>query len=425
MSILRAVVGMVGLTLSVAPASPAAFAQQPTTVDIRNDVRFGTAGGTALLLDVYSPSTAGSARPAVLLVHGGEWVSGDKAVMRVEGIRLAELGWVALSVNYRLEGPSHWPEELQDVQQALRWTVANAADLGIDPSRIGALGSSSGGHLAAMLGTIGSGAVPAAGTSPQPGPLTLGAVVTYSGIFDLNNVRGPETGRDPALPRQPVEAFLGCAKSDCPGRYTEASPITYVGPRSAPMLIINSESEVVPADQARRMADGLDRNGVANQLTILAGDTHGMTAPCDTRPCPRGYVDQVWGATLDFLGAHLGPPPPPPAPPAEPADPTTGSSTVGGGPGGTVAPGDPDATAGSDTTAPDGAAAPAPGDEVPGAPGATVTGGSREEAAAGSSRVEDDEERVLPVAIPAVVLVLATSAAFLRLRHTRLKSARP
>ena len=131
-------------------------------------MRYGTADGKPLLLDVYLPVTTGRGRSAVVLVHGGAWRGGDKRDFAVEARRLAAAGLVAFSVNYRLDTMPAFPAQVDDVQAAVRWVRGHADDYGVDPARIGALGASAGGHLVAMLATLGQGPLDQTPASKSP-----------------------------------------------------------------------------------------------------------------------------------------------------------------------------------------------------------------------------------------------------------------
>ena len=112
---------------------------------------FGTGGGRDLRCNVYWPPQAGTARPAVLLVHGGGWVNGDRTQLHGYGILLGRIGYVCVATEYRLAGEAKWPAQIHDVKAALRWMRANAGRLGIDPNKIAVSGNSAGAHLSLMV----------------------------------------------------------------------------------------------------------------------------------------------------------------------------------------------------------------------------------------------------------------------------------
>src|SRR5256885_956012 len=130
--------------ITVAITAPSGAAQGGVTV--KNDVTYRTVDGEQLGLDVYQPAKKGKSRPAVVVVHGGGWTQGDKALFAQQGNQLAERGFVAFSINYRLAPAHPYPAAVQDVEAAVAWVRKHAKAYGVDPKRVGALGGSAGGH---------------------------------------------------------------------------------------------------------------------------------------------------------------------------------------------------------------------------------------------------------------------------------------
>ncbi|MCB1020254.1 MAG: alpha/beta hydrolase, partial [Acidobacteria bacterium] len=157
-------------------------------------------------LDLYYDDGAGQGlRPAIVLVHGGGWSSGDKGgkLWRTLPVEFAQRGYVAASVNYRLTDEAPTPAQIEDVKAAVRWLRANAERLRLDPDRIGAFGHSAGAHLVALLGL----------TRPKDGlegdgpnqeqSSAVQAVLAWAAPTDF--ARWLESGQ---YPREAVEAFL-------------------------------------------------------------------------------------------------------------------------------------------------------------------------------------------------------------------------
>lgn len=142
--------------LLASPPLTAAQATPEAAVSEEPDVPYGEAGGEPLLLDVYRPPVRDRPRPAVLLFHGGGLVKGSRTDMADPARKLAAAGYVTFAVEYRLfqaeTGQNAWPAQLDDAQRAVRWVRANAATYRIYPVRLAAVGHSSGGYLASMLG---------------------------------------------------------------------------------------------------------------------------------------------------------------------------------------------------------------------------------------------------------------------------------
>ena len=204
--------GMLSLTALLAACIPSAVAPPSGMASLRyrdevfgsvtktSDLEYGSAldlanNAVALKLDLYEPTgDAGNKRPAVIWVHGGGYFAGDKTVgpSVALAIKFAKLGYVAVSINYRLLAPGRCDaaggilpacfsaavEAVHDGQAAVRWLRANAATYRIDPDRIGIGGESAGAITATGVGL----SADHPGASGNPGyPSDVGAWVSISG----------------------------------------------------------------------------------------------------------------------------------------------------------------------------------------------------------------------------------------------------
>ena len=282
---MAALAGALALVSLVPPAGPAVA--QPA--EVRNDVEYGTANGKRLLLDAYVPAggedrrAAGPERPperaAVVMIHGGGWRVGDKASWAAEAQRFAARGWVAFSINYRLDEPSVFPAEIDDVQTAVRWVRAHAQEYRIDPARIAAVGESAGGHLAAMLATLGSGPL------HEDARIRVGAA--WSPPVDLSALAGSRGDRW-------AGPLFGCMQATCPDLLAQSSPVNHVDRTDAPLYLVNSTDELVPLSQAQAMAERLKAAAVDHRLDVFPGSRHALD-----------FRDDAWAPTLAFLEKHL------------------------------------------------------------------------------------------------------------------------
>jgi acetyl esterase/lipase len=268
----------------------AATSGSPDAVVAKPDLVYRTVDGQPLHIDAFLPATRGPRRPAVLFVHGGGWIGGDKASIETEARWAAQLGFVTFSVEYRLAPDHPYPAAVEDVRAAVRWLRARAqiARFHIDPKRIGALGASAGGHLVAMLATMGTG-TPTTGSRVR-------VAVSWSGITDMTR----ESATYSAVRGSPaIAGFLLCTydQPGCAKKQRKASPITYVDRTDAPMLLVNTEDEIVPPDQARVMAAALRAARVPNKLVVMPGDLHA-----------QWYRDAQWPVAVAFLERYLGTP---------------------------------------------------------------------------------------------------------------------
>lgn len=240
----------------------------PEGVTVERDVVYGNAGNRALKLDLYRP-TAAPAKPApiLLFIHGGGWSGGDKRDYAIYCNKFADLGYIAISVGYRLSGEAKFPAAVQDFNAAIRWARANGATYGGDPARIAVLGGSAGGHLSMMVGYASD--VPEfQGDSGNPGVSTrVQAVVDLYGPADLTV---PFAQKAPQ-----VTSFLGTTYDKAPELFAKLSPITYLDKDDPPTLIIHGTlDDIVPIDQSDLLAQKFKDLGVDYWYDRIDGWPH-------------------------------------------------------------------------------------------------------------------------------------------------------
>lgn len=272
-------------------ALPRAAQDQPLTsqrtgITVRKDVEYGRAAGESLKLDLYLPAqnSPGQLHPGIVFVHGGGWAGGDKNDYRAYARELADRGYVAISVNYRLSPKYRYPAAVEDVQLAVRWLRGHAAEYQLAPDRIASMGGSAGGHLASILGVHDSwGPVPAGAPSSR-----VNCVVDYFGRMDLTMDQGGHDYRPD---------FIGKSGPEALALYREASPITYVDSHTVPFLIVQGTHDPqVDPEQSKRMLAALDKAGVESSLLLLSGQGHGFQGRA---------AEQAWDAAKAFLDRHL------------------------------------------------------------------------------------------------------------------------
>lgn len=262
------------------------------TVQAHRDLAYGPLPEQRL--DLYRP--AGIDRPlaAVLSIHGGGWHDGSRAdprmVARVAR-PLAARGYAVAAVGYR-RAPRHpFPAQLEDVALALAWLGDHAAEFAIDPARLGAVGGSAGGHLAALLGTAGDG--------------RLRCVVNLLGPTDLTPAGYLERVSDPVLRAdlaRILAELMGCAWEDDPAAWRRASPLFQVSPASAPFFLLHGRDDaVVPPEQPRRFAAALAAAGVEVETALVDGLGHDV----DESPEVARRVDAALAQAWRFLDRHL------------------------------------------------------------------------------------------------------------------------
>lgn len=243
----------------------------PDGVAVTRDLAYATYDdGRSLMLDLYRPSSSQSAAlPAIVVIRGGRWRDGDKEWLGPMAAALAARGFVAVSIEYRASGERLFPAAVEDTKAAVRWLRANAAQYGIDPDAIGAIGGSSGAHLAVYLGLT-SGVAGLEGDGGNPGySSAVSAVVGLATPTDLETYRSVPASENGAM------EFLGVAYDRDPDLWRAASPIHHVDASSPPLLLIHSSSDnAVPFEESVNLARAYDAVGAPAELVEIPDAPH-------------------------------------------------------------------------------------------------------------------------------------------------------
>jgi acetyl esterase len=120
--------------------------KQPAYPVSVRDIAYRFFGDRSLNALVYQPQGKGPF-PAMICVHGGAWVSGDRTATQGFADLIASCGIVVIAIDFRMAPHDPYPSSLVDINYAIRWTKQHAKELMIDPAAVGGLGVSSGGHL--------------------------------------------------------------------------------------------------------------------------------------------------------------------------------------------------------------------------------------------------------------------------------------
>ena len=232
-----------------------------------------------LQLDLAYPMNGTSKRPAVVLFHGGGWVTGSRKTYTPYIKRLAERGFVAAVVSYRLAPACAYPAAVHDAKASVRWLRANAAKYAIDPEQIAVVGYSAGGNLALLLGTTNGRREWEGNGDHLDQSSTVQAVVAYYPLTDLAALHRSCQGKGmPFLERTKLllalESYLGGSPEKCREKYISASPISHVSKTTAPTLLIHGlADQQVPVQESERFAEKLRQ--VNGQVSLLKLDKAG------------------------------------------------------------------------------------------------------------------------------------------------------
>lgn len=264
-------------------------------VIVETGVEYSKVGDESLQLNIARPKSDEKA-PAILCIHGGGFRAGKREYWDARCKKMAERGYVAATVTYRLAPQHQFPAAIHDVKAAVRWLRANAERYHIDPERIGVTGDSAGGHLAQFLGvTEGVPEFEGTGGSAQQ-PSHVRCVVNIYGPSDFTKSYGKSVDADVVLP-----LWLGGDLDHERHRHVLASPLNWVTPDAAPTLLIHgTEDKYVAFEQAQWMYDRMKAADVKVELLKLEGAGHGFKG---------ADLEKSEAAMFEFFDRHLKPAP--------------------------------------------------------------------------------------------------------------------
>jgi len=239
-------------------------------------------------LDIYQPVKGDGPFPVVVYIYGSAWFGNDGkgSVKKQFKPILLEAGFAVVAINHRNSKEAKFPAQIQDAKAAIRYIRANAAQYDLDPYRIGATGSSSGGYLVTMLGTSGGVKTFTSGdiTMDLEGDLgnhtdtssRVRAVCDWFGPtnFLIMNTCGSEQDHD--APDSPESSLVGGPIQENPDKCALANPITYVDKDDPPFKIFHGDADpLVPFCQSDSLYTALKTAGVPSEYTLVKGAKHG------------------------------------------------------------------------------------------------------------------------------------------------------
>lgn len=296
---LNGVVSRTGLHVAVAVALASSLgcqgASTPTPEEradavLLRDLSYARRGEVELLADVHRPASAEPA-PAVVLVHGGSWARGSRSRMDRIAAAVAEHGFVAVNIEYRLAPEHPYPAPLEDVLAAVCWVRRNAARLRVDPRRIALWGYSAGAHLSALAGSRPEATNPSDVCGSKDARVQ--ACVLGSGPTDLRRLG--DIG--------PVRRFLGGPPAEVPQLVKAASPVSAVHSESPPTFLYHGRDDwVVGVEHSRALRDALAAADVPVQLVETdRGHLTQLICPDETIAQALAFLDR-WLAARPAQG---------------------------------------------------------------------------------------------------------------------------
>jgi acetyl esterase/lipase len=257
------------------PAPAGATAKKPGVVRMLriyrdyahdSDVPYGEFGRKNML-DIWRRPDLdrGGRAPVLLEVPGGAWMVGSKRGQAHPLMsHLAELGWICVSINYRLSPRATWPDHIVDVKRAIAWIKEHIGEYGGDPDWIAITGGSAGGHLSSLA------ALTPNMPESQPGftdvDTSVQAAVPFYGVYDFTR---KDTSMHPLMVPMLAKYVLKQRRRDFPDAYQSASSISHVNADAPPFFILHGTNDsLIPVEQGRSFATRLRE--VSHQPVVYA-----------------------------------------------------------------------------------------------------------------------------------------------------------
>jgi len=256
--------------------------QSPPNPTKISGIVYGVADGRELKLDLYMPAEA-SNPPLLVYVHGGAWRRGSK-----DGIRttpFVEDGYAMASLDFRLSGEAMFPAQIHDIKAAIRFLRGNAVAFGYDAARLAILGTSSGAHLATVVGVTN-------GHDELEGDIggyleqssDVQAIVSYYGASNLTTILKQSTPHGLSVRAPALDLLLGGQPDEQVGLARLASPVFHVEASDPPLLILHGDQDPqMPINQSHELHHAYKEHDLQVQFEVVHGAAHGGRQFSDER----------------------------------------------------------------------------------------------------------------------------------------------
>lgn len=241
--------------------------------DTQTDIEYAKVGGLSLKLDLHRPP--GENPPLIVYVHGGGWRAGSKKDTPI--VDLYDKGYAIASVDYRLSTQAQFPAQVHDIKAAIRFLRAKAGEFHVNAAKIGILGSSAGGHLAALVGvTNGSKELEGSVGEHLDQSSDVQVIVSYFGASNLETILSQSTPKGLEFRIPALKLLLGDTPDKKPELARLASPVAHLDKKDPPLLLIHGDADPqMPPQQSQELAKDYEALGLPVTLIILPGSLHG------------------------------------------------------------------------------------------------------------------------------------------------------
>jgi acetyl esterase/lipase len=238
--------------------------KQYTNIQEKKDIVYSKISDRKLRLDAYFCNTFAK-NPAIVILHGGGWKSGNKSQMESFAKEMASKGFSCFNIEYRLSPEAKYPAAIFDVKKAIKYIKTNAHKFHTDPSKIAVLGCSSGGQMAALIGTTNNNSLFEEKDNNNKINSNVQAIIDVDGILAFKHPESKE-GTVAAL-------WLGGSYEEKPEIWEQASALTHTDKNTPPILFIESSIDRFHAGRDDMIAI-LNKNGIYNDTKTIPDSPH-------------------------------------------------------------------------------------------------------------------------------------------------------
>ena len=246
---------------------------QSNLAPTHKDIIYATVNGKDLKLDLYLPS--GVSNPVLLVwVHGGAWRGGSKESAPK---LFVENGFATASLDFRQSTEAKFPTNIHDIKAAIRFLRAKALQYGYRTNRVAIAGSSSGGHLATLVGVSNK-------NSELEGTVgnylkessEVHAIIDYFGASNLTSILSQSTPHGLNVRKPALELLLGSTPDQVPELARLGSPVFQVDKNDPPLLIFHGDQDPqMPINQSHELEGKYKELNLDVHFEVIHGAAHG------------------------------------------------------------------------------------------------------------------------------------------------------
>lgn len=250
-------------------ALPLVVSGQSTTTDIE----YARVGERVLNLDLHLPVQSNP--PLIVYVHGGAWRAGSKSDVPIA--KLLDHGYAIASVDYRLSTEAVFPAQVHDIKAAIRFLRAKSDLFHLSTQRIAIIGSSAGGHLAALVGvTNGHHELEGKVGEHLEQSSDVQCIVSLFGASNLQTILPQSTAFGLKMRVPALQLLLGGQPEEKPELAKLASPVAHLDQADPPLLLIHGDADPqMPPQQSQEFAKAYEAMKLPVQFVMIPGAKHG------------------------------------------------------------------------------------------------------------------------------------------------------